>query len=603
MVLLAVKCYNIFYMRDFLPVSKEDLKRRGWSELDIILVTGDAYVDHPSYGAALIGRVLENAGFKVGIIAQPDWQTLDDFKRLGRPKLFFGVTAGNIDSMLARYTANKKIRNADDYSPGGRALLRPERASIIYTNKLQQAFKGVPIVLGGIEASMRRFTHYDYWSDKVRRSLLLDSKADMLVYGMGEKQILEIAYCLKDGADITGLDNIRGTVITRRSLDGFRDYVSISSFEEIVQDKDVFNTAFKTIYSESDPISGKAIVQKCGDRFLVQYPPAQPLTMEEMDEIYALPYMRNWHPTYDKDGGVPGFETVRNSITSHRGCSGGCSFCSLYLHQGRIVQSRSIESIVKEIAVIAEDRRFRGTITDIGGPTANMYMALCPSWEKTGACRNKQCLVPEKCKNLKLGYEHSICLWNKLKKIPRVKHVFVGSGVRYDLLIDHSSDRYLHELCASHISGQLKVAPEHCINSVLELMNKPQFEIYEKFIDRFQMVNKRLGKKQYLVNYFIAGHPGARLEDAFELAVYLAKNHIHPEQVQDYIPLPMTLSGSMYYTEKNPLTGKHLYVAKTQSERAMQRALLQYKNPQNRKRILRALKILHKESLKKLFCG
>ena len=537
-------------MRDFLPISKKDLKRRGWSELDIILVTGDAYVDHPAYGAALIGRVLENAGFKVGIIAQPDWRMLDDFKRLGRPKLFFGVTAGNIDSMLAKYTANKKIRNVDDYSPGGRALLRPERASIIYTNKLQEAFKGVPIVLGGIEASMRRLAHYDYWSDKVRRSLLLDSKADILVYGMGEKQILEIAHRLKDSAGITGIENIRGTIIAQRSLDGLKNYVLIPSFEEIVQDKDAFNAAFKTIYSESDPISGKAVAQKCGDRFLVQYPPAQPLTTEEMDRIYALPYMRNWHPAYDKDGGVPGFETVRNSITSHRGCLGGCSFCSLHLHQGRIIQSRSIESIAREIAAIAEDRKFRGTITDIGGPTANMYMALCPSWEKTGACRNKRCLVPEKCKNLTLGYKHSIRLWSELKKIPRVKHVFVGSGVRYDLLIDRYSDRYLHELCVSHISGQLKVAPEHCTGSVLELMNKPAFAKYEKFIDRFETVNKRLGKKQYLVNYFISGHPGARLEDAFELAVYLAKNHIHPEQVQDYIPLPMTISGSMYYTEK-----------------------------------------------------
>jgi len=590
-------------MKDFLPISKEDLKKRGWSELDIILVTGDAYVDHPSYGAALIGRVLEDAGFKVGIIAQPDWRMLDDFKRLGRPKLFFGVTAGNIDSMLARYTANKKIRNVDDYSPGGRALLRPERASIVYANKLQEAFKGVPIILGGIEASMRRLAHYDYWSDRVRRSLLMDSKADILVYGMGEKQILEIAYRLKDSASVTGLENISGTVITRKSLDGLKDYVLVPSFEKIVQDKDVFNAAFKAIYSESDPISGKAIAQKCGDRFLVQYPPAPPLTTEEMDRIYTLPYMRNWHPVYDKDGGVPGFETVRNSVTSHRGCSGGCSFCSLYLHQGRIIQSRSIKSVVREISAIAEDKKFRGTITDIGGPTANMYMAMCPSWKETGACRNKRCLVPEKCKNLTLGYEHSIRLWKELRRVPRVKHVFVGSGVRYDLLIDRYSDGYLHELCASHVSGQLKVAPEHCIVSVLELMNKPAFAKYEKFIDRFETVNKRLGKRQYLVNYFISGHPGARLEDALKLAVYLAKNHIHPEQVQDYIPLPMTISGSMYYTEKNPLTGKNMYVAKTQSERAMQRALLQYKNPQNRKHILRALKILHKESLKKLFCG
>lgn len=581
----------------------DEVKKRAWNQLDIIIVSGDAYVDHPSYGAALIGRVLENASFRVGIIAQPSWHKLDDFKRLGRPKLFFGVTAGNIDSMLARYTANKKIRNEDDYSPGGQAFLRPERASIIYTNKLQEAFKGVPIVLGGIEASMRRFAHYDYWSDKVRRSLLIDSKADILVYGMGERQILEIARCLKNGEDKNKLDNIRGTVVIRNSTNNLKDYILIPSFEDVSVNKDKFNEAFRIIHSEADPIRGKTIVQKHGSRFVIQYPPAFPLAEEEIDKVYSLPYSRAWHPVYDKKGGIPGFETVRNSIISHRGCAGGCNFCSLCLHQGRIVQSRSIKSLVKEIKAIAQDKKFRGTITDIGGPTANMYMATCHLWKVTGACRNKKCLVPEKCKNFKLNYGYSICLWKELKKIPRVKHVFVGSGVRYDLLIDRYSDRYLHELCASHISGQLKVAPEHCTVSVLELMNKPAFVKYEKFIDRFEMVNKQLDKKQYLVNYFIAGHPGAHLEDALELAVYLAKKHIHPEQVQDYIPLPMTISGSMYYTEKNPLTGKNLYVAKAQSERIMQRALLQYKNPQNRKQILRALKILHKESLKKLFCG
>ncbi|MBU1122639.1 MAG: YgiQ family radical SAM protein [Candidatus Omnitrophota bacterium] len=588
-------------MKKFLPISKEDLKRRGCNEFDIILVTGDVYVDHPSYGAAVIGRVLEDAGYNVGIIAQPNWRTLDDFKKLGRPKLFFGVTAGNIDSMLARYTANKKIRNTDDYSPARQPFLRPERASIIYTNKLREAFKGVPVVLGGIEASMRRLPHYDYWSNKVRRSLLMDSKADFLVYGMGEKQILEIANRFKKTADVSSLENINGTVVIRKSLDGLKNYILVPSFEEIVQDKDAFNAVFKTIHSESDPISGKAIIQKCGDRFLVQHPPALPLTTEEMDKIYTLPYMRNWHPTYDKDGGVPGFETVRNSITSHRGCAGGCSFCSLYLHQGRFIQSRSIKSIVKEISAIAQDKKFRGTITDIGGPTANMYKAICSLWKETGACRNKRCLMPEKCKNLILGYKHSIRLWQEVKRIPRVKHVFVGSGMRYDLLIDRYSDEYLYELCASHVSGQLKVAPEHCSGPVLELMNKPPFAKYEKFIDRFKTVNKRLGKKQYLVNYFISGHPGARLKDALELAIYLAKNHIHLEQVQEYIPLPMTISGAMYYTEKNPFTGKKLYVAKTSIDRAMQRALLQYDNPRNRKYILQALSLLHKENLKNLF--
>jgi len=448
-----------------------------------------------------------------------------------------------------------------------------------------------------MEASMRRLAHYDYWSDKVRRSLLVDSKADMLVYGMGEKQILEIARRLKNGEDKNSLSNIRGTVIIRNSEDGLKDYILIPSFEDIAGNKDKFNEAFKIIYSEADPVRGKTIVQKHGGRFVIQYPPAPPLTTEEMDRIHSLTFRRDWHPVYDKEGGVPGFETVRNSIISHRGCAGGCNFCSLYLHQGRVVQSRSIGSVVKEISAIAKYKKFRGTITDIGGPTANMYMATCHLWKGVGACRDKKCLVPEKCKNLKVGYDYSIRLWKELGKIPGVKHVFVSSGVRYDLLTDSYSDEYMRELCAHHVSGQLKVAPEHCVDSVLELMNKPSFKIYEKFIDRFENINKKLGKKQYLVNYFIAGHPGARLRDALELAVYLKKHNIHPEQVQDYIPLPMTVSACMYYTEKDLFTGRRIYVAKNPSERMMQKALLQYKNPRNKKYIRKALTMLHRDNL------
>ena len=531
-------------MNRFLPVSKEDLKERGWNELDIIIVTGDAYVDHPSYGAAVIGRVLEDARFKVGIIAQPDCRNPSDFKRFGRPKLFFCVTAGNLDSMVANYTANKKVRNIDDYSPSGKARLRPDRASIVYTNRLQAIFKDVPIVLGGMEASMRRIAHYDYWSDKVRRSLLLDAKADILVYGMGEKQIIEIAKRLKSGERVSELDDIRGTVVSRKKIDSLQNFILVPSFEEVSVEKDKFNEAFRTVYLEADPVRGKSIVQKHGDRFIIQYPPASALTTDEIDKIYRLPYMRDWHPSYNKEGGVPGFETVRNSIVSHRGCAGGCSFCSLYLHQGRIVQSRSIKSIVDEIKLLSEDRKFKGTVTDIGGPTANLYMAECHSWKQNGACRDKKCLMPQKCKNLKLGYAYSIRLWKELKNIPKVKHVFIGSGVRYDLLTDSYADEYLNELCAKHVSGRLKVAPEHCVDSVLGLMNKPRIAIYEKFMDKFENINRRLNKKQFLVNYFIVGHPGARLEDALQLAVYLAKKHIHPEQVQDFIPLPMTVSGA-----------------------------------------------------------
>lgn len=590
-------------MSGFLPVSKDDLKARGWDKLDVILVTGDAYVDHPSYGAAVIGRVLESAGFRVGIIAQPDCGRMDDFKALGRPGLFFAVTAGNLDSMIANYTANKKVRNIDDYSPGGKSRLRPDRASIVYTNKIQQAFKDAPIILGGVEASMRRLAHYDYWQDKVRRTLLLDAKADMLVYGMGEKQVLEIARRLKGGEKIDALDDIRGTVIARRTPGNLKDCVRIPSFEDVERDKDKFNEAFRNIYAESDPVRGKAVAQKHGERFVIQNPPAMPLTTEEMDNIYALPYTREWHPMYTRQGGVPGFEAVRNSIVSHRGCAGGCNFCSLYLHQGRIVQSRSIGSIVSEIKLLSENKKFKGTVTDIGGPTANLYMAECPSWKTTGTCRNKKCLVPQKCKNLEIGYAHSIKLWKELKNVPKVKHVFIGSGLRYDLLTDSYSDEYLNALCAEHVSGQLKVAPEHCVDSVLELMNKPKFSVYEKFMDRFEGINKRLNKEQYLVNYFIVGHPGARLEDALQLAVYLAKKRIHPEQIQDFIPLPMTVSGAMYYTETDPFTGRAVYVAKRPSERMMQRALLQYKNPQNRDHIRKALKILNKEGLKGLLLG
>ncbi|MCX5665898.1 MAG: YgiQ family radical SAM protein [Candidatus Omnitrophica bacterium] len=590
-------------MDRFLPTSKDDMKKLGWDELDVILITGDAYVDHPSYGAALIGRVLESSGFSVGIIAQPDCRDLDDFKALGRPRLFFGVTAGNLDSMVANYTANKKVRNIDDYSPEGKSHLRPDRASIIYANKLQQAYKGVPIVLGGMEASMRRLAHYDYWSDKVRRSLLVDAKCDILVYGMGEKQMIEIAERLRAGEDIRSLDNVRGTVVARKDLSAVKDPITIPSYEDVSKDKNKFNQAFKVIYNEADPVRGRAVAQKHADRFVIQNPPALPMTTEELDRIYSLAFMRDWHTSYDKAGGVPGLDMVRNSITSHRGCAGGCSFCSLYLHQGRHVQSRSIESIMREISVISEDKGFKGTITDIGGPTANMYMAKCHLWKEKGACREKRCLVPEICRHFKLGYEDSLELWRKLKAMPKVKHVFIGSGVRYDLLTDSYSDEYLHELCAHHVGGQLKVAPEHCVDHVLDIMNKPRFNIYEKFTDRFERLNKKLNKKQFLVNYFIVGHPGARLEDALQLALYLAKKHINPEQVKDFIPLPMTLSGAMYHTEQDPFTGKKLYVAKYPRERMMQRALLQYKNPQNRQYILKALKILDKEGLKKVLLG
>jgi len=583
--------------KSFLPVSREDIAERGWRELDIILVTGDAYVDHPSYGAAVIGRVLENAGFKVGIIAQPDCNGTADFEKLGRPKLFFGVTAGNLDSMVSNYTANKLPRSDDDYSPGGASGLRPDRATIVYTNKIRQAFGSVPVIIGGMEASMRRLAHYDYWSDKVRRSVLLDSKADILVYGMGESQILEIAGRLKKGGRVKEISDVRGTVIARNSIEGFEGIIAIPSFEEVAGDKLKFISAAKSMYYESDPVRGKTIAQKHDNRFVIALPPAKPLEAGELDAIYALPYTRMWHPSYDASGGVPGLETVRFSVTSHRGCPGGCNFCSLYMHQGRILQGRSEKSIIDEIKRMASREDFTGTITDIGGPTANMYAARCSSWNKAGACRNKRCLVPVRCPSLKPGYSETLRLWQKALAVPKVNHVFIGSGIRYDLAADDGANAYLKALCSSHISGQLKVAPEHTESSVLALMSKPQFEVYEEFTKRFGEANKGLIRKQYLVNYFIIGHPGSGLAETLRMALKLESMGIRPEQVQDFIPLPMTISGCMYYTETDPFTDKKIYVPKGARERRLQRALIQHSRPDNKKYVVEALRRLNKMRL------
>lgn len=586
----------------FLPISRKDANERSWGELDVVLVTGDAYVDHPSYGAAVIGRVLEDAGFKVGIIAQPDWKKPDDFLRLGRPRLFFGVTGGNLDSTLSNYTANKKIRHKDYYSPGGQSGLRPNRAVIVYTNKIKELFPGVPVVLGGIEASLTRLAHYHYWTDDVRRSVLLDAKADMLVYGMGEKAVVEIASRLARGEKIGELDGIRGTSVVRGRTEAFPDPVRLPSFEQAKASKDKFNEAFRLAYFECDPFHGKTVIQQHGDRFVVQFPPPPPLAAQELDKIYELPYARDWHPDYGRDGGVPGFEVVRFSIVSHRGCAAECSFCSLYSHQGRIVQSRSRESILREVRLLTTREDFRGTITDIGGPTANLYEASCGMWSGAGACRDKKCLMPEKCGNLDLGYDQTLVLWEEVLKVPGVKHLFISSGLRYDLLIEKYADSYLKALCERHVSGQLKVAPEHCSEPVLRLMNKPRFEAYERFAEKFAQMSKQAGKDQYLVNYFISAHPGSSLHDALELSLTLAKRGIHPEQIQDYVPLPMTVSACMYYTGKDPFTGRQIYVARGQEERQKHRALLQYRQPNNKELVLRALRDLKRLDLRRMMC-
>jgi uncharacterized radical SAM protein YgiQ len=628
----------------FLPTSKQEIQQRNWDSLDVILISGDAYVDHPSYGVSVIGRVLEKAGYRVGIIAQPDWRNTDDFKKLGKPRLFFGITAGNLDSMVSNFTAHKKPRKKDDYSPGGRAGHRPDRATIVYANRAREAFNDIPIVIGGIEASLRRLAHYDWWDNTVRRSILLDTKADILVYGMGEKQIVEIAKRLSEGHDLMG---IRGTVVVRnkdllqaaddkaqvkeaerrrekgetsglgnakresrvakpdgsfpnielQTLNSEQDFIEIPSYEEVKEDSNKFNAAFRTLYTNQDPFQGKVIAQKYGNRFIIQYPPPLPLTVHELDAVYELPFMKSWHPAYDKDGGVPGFETVKFSLISHRGCPGQCSFCSLSMHQGRIVQSRSGESLVREARALTEQKTFRGTISDIGGPTANLYKAHCPLWDDRGACRDRSCLTPTKCKKLRLGYWEGIKVYNAIMKLPKVKHLFIESGLRYDLLIDKETGEYLDHICRYHVSGQMKVAPEHSIDHVLEIMNKPSFHLYEQFVERFKATNKRAGKAQYLVHYIISAHPGSTLEDTLQLSLSLMKQGIYPEQIQDFMPLPLTLSNAMYYTGEHPLTGEKVYSAKTFRERKMHRALIQYRHPNNKGLVREALSLLKREDL------
>jgi len=563
-------------MSDFLPVTREEMEQRGWGTLDVILVSGDAYVDHPSYGTAIIGRVLEAAGLRVGVIAQPDWRSTKDFLRLGTPRLFFGITAGNLDSMVSNYTSHKKPRLRDAYSPGGRPGLRPDRATIVYANRVREAFGHIPIILGGIEASLRRLAHYDWWDNRVRRSLLLDAKADVLVYGMGETQVLEIAHRLDRGTDLTG---IPGTVVVQGTSQSPTASLEIPSYEEVRDNKDTFNRAFMLIAQNQNPFRGKALLQRHGDRFAVQFPPAKPLTEHELDAIYRLPYLRTPHSSYENEGGIPGFETTRFSIVSHRGCCGSCSFCSLSMHQGRIVQSRSVESVLEEARAVSEMKGFKGTITDVGGPTVNLYRARCARWPKEGGCEDRDCLVPEKCKALKLGLGDAMRLYRAILNLPKVKHMFIESGLRYDLLIQKDASDYFEYICRHHVGGQMKVAPEHSVNRVLRIMNKPDFHVYEHFVKRFRELREKTGKDHYLVNYFISSHPGATLKDEEDLASYLKRLHMRPEQVQDFTPLPLTLSACMYYTEKHPVTGEKMHVAKSFQERKAHRAVIQHSKP------------------------
>lgn len=582
--------------RQFLPVSTDDLKERGIDQLDFVYVCGDAYVDHPSFGHAIICRVLESVGFTVGIIAQPDWHSTDDFKRLGRPRYGFLVSSGNIDSMVNHYTVNKRIRSTDVYSPGGRAGMRPDRAVIVYCNRIREAYGDVPIILGGIEASLRRFAHYDYWSDTVRRSVIFDSRADVIVYGMGERSILEIANALRDGLDISVTD-IDGCCYIRKEPDYTKDFILLPSYEEVKSDKVAYANATRIEYEEQDPIRGKCLVQKHGDRYLVQNKPSMVLSEEELDKVYELPYMYAWHPMYDDEGGISALAEVKFSVAYNRGCFGSCSFCALSVHQGRIVTSRSKESVIKEVKRMTDFSGFKGYIHDIGGPTANFSQPACDKQLKDGACKNRQCLYPTPCPRLKASHKKYADILKEAAKVKGVKKVFIRSGIRYDYLLQDNNNRFFGELCRNNVSGQLRVAPEHISDKVLDKMGKPGRQIYDEFCERFYEESKKSGKKQYIVPYLMSSHPGSTLNDAIDLAVYMKQHNLHPEQVQDFYPTPFTRSTCMYYTGIDPVTMEKVYVPKDVEEKQLQRALLQYSKPENRSLVEKALKKAGRENL------
>ena len=567
-------------MDTFLVTERADMEARGWAELDFVLISGDAYVDHPSFAPAVIGRYLESKGYRVGIIAQPDWNDVNAFKKLGKPRLASLVTAGNLDSMLNKFTAAKKIRREDDYSPGGEAGHRPDRATLVYSNRMKEAYRDVPLIIGGIEASLRRFGHYDYWSDTVRRSILVDSKADVLIYGMGELQIIELAEALDHNRFEESLPNIRGICYMSKEIPSI-ECVECPSFEEIKADKMAFADAFRIQYDEQDPFYGRPIVQKHGDRYVVQNVPALPLTQEQMDAAYDLPYTRKWHPSYDDKGGVPALSEVQFSLVSQRGCFGSCSFCAITNHQGRIIQNRSHQSLIDEAKLMIGMDDFKGYIHDVGGPTANFRHLACDKQAVFGACKGRTCAAPEPCENLNTNHDDYIALLRKLRKLKGVKKVFVRSGLRYDYVLADNNKAFVKELCEHHVSGQLKVAPEHVSKRVTTMMGKAGKEEFLTFKKWFEEANRELGKKQYLVPYFMSSHPGCTLEDAIELAEFLRDQHMYPEQVQDFIPTPGSLSTCMYYTGINPLDGKPVYVAKKGRDKAKQRALMQYKNIEN----------------------
>ena len=564
----------------FLPVSREDMEKRGWDQVDFAYIIGDAYVDHPSFGHAIISRLLESRGYRVGIISQPDWKDPKSVCVFGEPRLGFLVSSGNMDSMVNHYSVSKKRRKTDAYTPGGEMGKRPDHACVVYGNLIRQTYKNTPVILGGIEASLRRLAHYDYWSDSLKRSILLDSGADIVSYGMGERSIVEIAEALDAGIPVEELTYIDGTVVRVKDRERIKDAEFLPSYEELKQDKRNYARSFYTQYINTDAFNGKRLAEPYSDHlYVVQNPPSKPLSTVEMDDVYALPYARTYHPSYEEKGGVPAVSEIRFSLISSRGCFGGCSFCALTFHQGRIVQVRSHESLLKEAETVTKEKDFKGYIHDVGGPTANFRHPSCKKQMEHGVCRNRQCLFPAPCKNLDADHSDYVSLLKKMRDIPGVKKVFIRSGIRFDYLLEDRKNEFLRELCEHHVSGQLKVAPEHVSDQVLALMGKPQNKVYEEFIRQFGKMNERLGKKQYLVPYLMSSHPGSTLKEAVKLAEYCRDLGYMPEQVQDFYPTPSTLSTCMYYTGLDPRTMEPVYVPRNPHEKAMQRALIQYRNP------------------------
>ena len=585
-------------MADFLPVCRADMDARGWDQCDFVYIIGDAYVDHPTFGHAIISRVLEAHGYRVGIIPQPDWKDPDSIKILGEPRLAFLVMGGNMDPMVNHYTVAKRRRGYDAFTPGGKMGKRPDYATVVYCNLIRRSFRHTPILIGGIEASLRRLAHYDYWSDKLKRSILLDSQADLLMYGMGERSIVEIADALDSGLDVKDITFIRGTVYKASKLDSVYDYQLLPSYPELTADKRVYAESFYTQYCNTDPFIAKTLVEPYDEHtYVVQNPPQEPLSQQEMDDTYDLPYLRTYHPMYEKDGGIDAIREIKFSLQSCRGCFGGCSFCALTFHQGRIVQTRSHESILREAQLLIADPEFKGYIHDVGGPTANFRRPACDKQLTHGACPTKQCLFPTPCKNLVADHSDYVSLLRKLRALPGVKKVFVRSGIRFDYLLADCDDTFFRELVAHHISGQLKVAPEHIADPVLKLMGKPRNTVYEKFTEKYAQLNRALGKNQFVVPYLMSSHPGSTMKEAVELAEYLHRHHLSPEQVSDFYPTPSTISTVMYYTGLDPRTMQPVYVATNPHEKAMQRALIQYRNPKNYDLVHEALQKAGREDL------